>query len=112
MEAGASADMSAPLQHRYLETIIGNQPICKNQVFSLCLCKAAFGDFAPYLICSEASLDALNEELPSPVTMERFRANIVINGLEAWEEVSFEGGHIKPIWTFFFIQSYEYFKLD
>ena len=44
--------------------------------------------------------------------MERFRANIVINGLEAWEEVSFEGGHIKPIWTFFFIQSYGYFKLD
>ena len=44
--------------------------------------------------------------------MERFRANIVINGLEAWEEVSFEGGHIKPIWTFFFIESYGYFKLD
>ena len=43
--------------------------------------------------------------------MERFRANIVINGLEAWEEVSFEGGHIKPIWTFFFIESYGYFKL-
>ncbi|XP_073249341.1 mitochondrial amidoxime-reducing component 1-like [Porites lutea] len=56
---------------------------------------AAFGDFAPYLICSEASLDALNEELPSPVTMERFRANIIINGLEAWEEDKWSGKNIR-----------------
>lgn len=49
--------------------------------------KASFGDFAPYLITNEASLDALNEELPMPVSMTRFRPNIVVRGLKAWEEV-------------------------
>jgi len=40
----------------------------------------SFGDFAPYLIANEASLAAVNEELPSPVTMERFRPNVVVSG--------------------------------
>ena len=49
--------------------------------------KVSFGEFAPYLITNEASLDALNEELPMPVSMTRFRPNIVVRGLKAWEEV-------------------------
>ena len=51
--------------------------------------KVSFGDFAPYMIASEASLAAVNEELPSPVTMERFRPNVVISGLAGFEEASF-----------------------
>ena len=31
---------------------------------------------------------AVNEELPSPVTMERFRPNVVVSGLGQYEEVS------------------------
>lgn len=50
--------------------------------------KAAFGDFAPYMIANEASLVAVNEELPSPVSMERFRPNVVVTGLEQYGEVS------------------------
>lgn len=51
--------------------------------------KASFGDFAPYMIANEASLVAVNEQLPSPVTMERFRPNVVVSGLAGFEEVSF-----------------------
>ena len=42
--------------------------------------EVSFGDFAPYLTANEASLAAVNEELPSPVTMERFRPNVVVSG--------------------------------
>ena len=56
--------------------------------FLLFLTKVAFGDFAPYMIANEASLVAVNEELPSPVTMENFRPNVVVSGMKAFEEVS------------------------
>ena len=39
------------------------------------------------MIANEASLLAVNEELPSPVTMERFRPNIVVTGLGGFKEV-------------------------
>lgn len=53
-----------------------------------CSIQAAFGDFAPYLIATEASLEAVNTELSSPVTMERFRPNVVVEGMKAFDEVS------------------------
>ena len=40
------------------------------------------------MILAEACLASLNQELSSPMEMERFRPNIVINGLHAFEEVS------------------------
>ena len=40
------------------------------------------------MILAEASLAALNTQLPSPMEMERFRPNVVVNGLMAFEEVS------------------------
>ena len=60
--------------------------VCLKRLSSLSS-KAAFGDVAAYLITNEASLDALNEELPMPISMTRFRPNIVVRGLKAWEEV-------------------------
>ena len=36
---------------------------------------------------TEASVVALNEALPSPVGMDRFRPNIVIGGTEPFAEV-------------------------
>ena len=39
------------------------------------------------MIANEASLLAVNDELPSPVTMERFRPNVVVTGLGGFEEV-------------------------
>lgn len=46
----------------------------------------AFADGFPFLLISQASLDALNTRLPSPVGMERFRPNLVVDGCEAFAE--------------------------
>jgi uncharacterized protein YcbX len=49
-----------------------------------------FADSAPLLLANETSLAALNDELQAgghdPVPMNRFRPNIVIRGLEPFEE--------------------------
>lgn len=49
-----------------------------------------FADAAPYLICNQQSLNALNLLLKSkkivPITMEHFRPNIVIDGIDAFKE--------------------------
>ena len=39
------------------------------------------------MITTEQSLVALNGVLPSPVTMERFRPNVVVDSLKAYDEV-------------------------
>jgi MOSC domain-containing protein len=46
----------------------------------------AFPDGFPILVCNEASLADLNERLPEPVPMERFRPNLVVSGLPAFAE--------------------------
>ena len=63
--------------------------------------QASFGDFAPYLITVDESLDALNEELPFPITMTRFRPNIVVSGLKAFEEVHLPTA--RGLFEFFFL---------
>lgn len=42
--------------------------------------EVSFADGFPYLVIGQASLDALNARLAHPVTMERFRPNLVIDG--------------------------------
>ena len=46
---------------------------------------------------TEASLVALNEALPSPVGMDRFRPNIVIGGTEPFAEVCVSSYKIKSL---------------
>jgi uncharacterized protein YcbX len=46
----------------------------------------AFSDGYPILVCNEASLADLNVRMPEPIPMERFRPNIVLTGLSAFEE--------------------------
>lgn len=46
----------------------------------------SFADAMPYLLISEASLDDLNSRLTNPVTMDRFRPNLVVSGTEPFEE--------------------------
>ena len=48
--------------------------------------RTGFADAFPILVISEESLADLNERLPSPVDMRRFRPNIVIKGVEAFGE--------------------------
>ncbi|MEC9071711.1 MAG: MOSC N-terminal beta barrel domain-containing protein, partial [Myxococcota bacterium] len=45
-----------------------------------------FADGYPILVCHEASLEELNRHLETPVTMNRFRANVVVRGGAAWDE--------------------------
>ena len=49
-----------------------------------------FADGFPLLVTSQASLDDLNDRLAaqghSPVTMQRFRPNLVLSGLQAYDE--------------------------
>jgi uncharacterized protein len=48
--------------------------------------RVAFADGFPLLVTLTASLDDLNRRLLKPVTMDRFRANLVIYGGPAWTE--------------------------
>ncbi|MEM7018648.1 MAG: MOSC N-terminal beta barrel domain-containing protein [Pseudomonadota bacterium] len=50
--------------------------------------QSRFVDVAPILVTNEASLDDLNARLDTPVPMNRFRPNIVIEGLDAFGEDS------------------------
>jgi uncharacterized protein YcbX len=52
--------------------------------------KSRFYPASPVSISNVASLDALNERLKAPIPMNRFRMNIVVEGLEAWDEERIE----------------------
>ena len=46
----------------------------------------SFADGYPLLCTTEASLTMLNEKLPAPIPMERFRPNVVVSGGAPFEE--------------------------
>ncbi len=48
--------------------------------------RVSFADGAPLLLLSEASLAELNGRLAQPVTMRRFRPNLVVSGAEPFAE--------------------------
>jgi uncharacterized protein len=50
------------------------------------LAPMAFADAFPLLVCNRASLEELNRRMSEAVGMERFRPNLVIDGLEAFAE--------------------------
>lgn len=45
-----------------------------------------FTDAFPILLASQASLDAVNEQLKEPVSINRFRPNIYVDGCESFAE--------------------------
>ena len=45
-----------------------------------------FADGYPVLVCNQSSLDQLNDRMSTPIPMDRFRPNIVLDGLPAWSE--------------------------
>ncbi len=46
----------------------------------------AFADAYPLLVLSEASLADLNQRLESPLPLNRFRPNVVLSGVDAYDE--------------------------
>jgi uncharacterized protein YcbX len=57
----------------------------------------SFPDGFPILVCNAASLAHLNARMPEPVPMERFRPNIVVDGLEPFEEDRICELHFGPV---------------
>jgi uncharacterized protein YcbX len=61
-----------------------------------------FPDGYPFLVCNRASLEDLNTRLPAPIPMERFRPNLVLEGVPPWAEdridtLIFEGLTVKLV---------------
>lgn len=52
--------------------------------------RAGFADASPALVVSTASLDDLNPRLAEPVSMNRFRPNLVVSGVAAYGEDAWE----------------------
>lgn len=48
----------------------------------------SFADGYPYLLISQASLDCLNDRLSEPMSMLRFRPNVVVEGTTPYQEDS------------------------
>ncbi|HEV7349994.1 MOSC domain-containing protein [Telluribacter sp.] len=46
----------------------------------------SFADGYPFLLIGQSSLDDLNQRLPEPVTMQRFRPNLVVQGAGPYAE--------------------------
>ncbi len=62
----------------------------------------SFADGFPYLVISQASLDDLNSRLAEPITMRRFRPNLVISGTEPfaedqWKHISIGNLHFEVV---------------
>ena len=57
----------------------------------------AFPDGYPVLLCNRASLDDLNGRLPEALPMERFRPNLVLDGLPPFAEDRIASIEIGPI---------------
>lgn len=57
----------------------------------------AFPDGYPILVCNRASLDDLNGRLPQPLPMERFRPNLVLEGLPPFAEDRIASLEVGPI---------------
>ncbi|HEY8509366.1 MAG TPA: MOSC N-terminal beta barrel domain-containing protein [Steroidobacteraceae bacterium] len=57
----------------------------------------AFADGFPILVCNRASLDHLNTLMPEPIPMERFRPNLVLEGLEPFAEDRIASLQIGPV---------------
>ena len=57
----------------------------------------AFPDGYPVLVCNRASLDDLNARLPERLPMERFRPNLVLDGLPPFAEDRIAAVEIGPV---------------
>jgi len=59
--------------------------------------ETAFADGFPLLLIGQSSLDDLNRRLPSPVTMRRFRPNLVVSGAAPHAEDGWRRIRIGPV---------------
>jgi uncharacterized protein YcbX len=91
------AQLAAPEASEYLSSLLGKSlrlvylpdTSCRpvDPAFAIAQDHVSFADGFPILVTTTESLAALNMRLANPVTMERFRPNIVVSGASAaWAE--------------------------
>lgn len=59
--------------------------------------QVSFADAYPLLLISEASLADLNQRLPEPIPMNRFRPNLVVSGCDPYAEDTWQQIQIGPV---------------
>ncbi|CAH1791886.1 unnamed protein product [Owenia fusiformis] len=60
--------------------------------------KVAFSDYCPYMFISEASLQDLNSRLENPVSMDRFRTNLIMSDVsKAYDEDTWRTAFIDDV---------------
>jgi hypothetical protein len=59
--------------------------------------QVGFADGFPFLLISQASLDDLNTRLEQPVSMPRFRPNLVVTGCEPYAEDNWRAIRVGPL---------------
>jgi len=64
----------------------GTRRLCNPAYAGTSGAHTAFADAYPLLVISEASLADLNHRLAIPLPMNRFRPNLVLSGIEAYDE--------------------------
>lgn len=65
----------------FKRTLDQNYAVSKND-------ETGFADGFPFLLIAQESLDNLNSRLEKPITMDRFRPNIVVEGCDSYAEDS------------------------
>lgn len=79
-----------PNSHPAVEDEVKNRSFFKMSTRSLLNLNAKeskpITEEATYMLINESSIDELNTRLEKPVTSQRFRANFVVHGTNAWEE--------------------------
>lgn len=77
-------------QCRLLRVADNNDRVCMAPLPNGSSVKLTFVDGCSLLVISQESLNDLNNRLSAPVTMKRFRPNIVVSGFDAYSEDDFE----------------------
>lgn len=89
-----SAKLGSPRTLRLVRLADSPRPMSKPQYLGA-KTHTVFADMAPLLVVNRTSLDALNEALIAkslaPVPMNRFRPNIVVEGIKAFSEHRIKG---------------------
>ena len=86
-----------PLIDRQLSEFLGRPAQLVRSLKSERQHKIHFADSRPIQLANLDSLKALNDELSEPITIERFRPNIVVSGLGAWGEEALTTFKLGPV---------------
>lgn len=101
LAAGREADrwleaaLGRPCRLVYMDLPAEARPV--NPAFARPEDRVSFADGFPVLLTSTASLADLNARLAEPVGMERFRANLVVDGDAPWAEDGWRDLRIGPV---------------